>query len=175
MDKKFIEAVRFDDAAGVREMIIETLTESPDSMATEEMITFAMDEIPELFAADDGLVLIADPEEWDEAYFAKAESDLRNNFSRDKLVHFQKVSSKLSGNRPMQSDIKESLSEDEIHMSRREAQPSPAMGKLGYVLMFIGAAGAITGLFVPVKFLLGLSIGVMMLGIAVVYMNIRKD
>lgn len=45
-----------------------------------------------------------------------------------------------------------------------------AVGRtFGYVVLLLGLAAAITGLCVPVKFLIGLGIGVLMLGAAIVY------
>ena len=44
----------------------------------------------------------------------------------------------------------------------------------GYVLMALGAAAAITGMFVPAHFIIGIGIGVFMLGTAVCYMAISR-
>ena len=53
-------------------------------------------------------------------------------------------------------------------------RPAPATRVIGYVIMALGAAAAITALCVPVKFLLGLGIGIFLLGTAVTYMTLVK-
>lgn len=47
-------------------------------------------------------------------------------------------------------------------------------GKFGYLLLLAGIAAAIVALSIPVRFLLGVSIGVIMLGAALVYASIYR-
>lgn len=66
------------------------------------------------------------------------------------------------------------LSDAERHMSRRKPKASAIGRKIGYGVMAAGAATSIVGLCVPVAFMVGLGIGVIMLGSAIAYANIRR-
>lgn len=66
------------------------------------------------------------------------------------------------------------MSDAERHMSRRKPKASAVSRKFGYGVMAAGAAAAIVGLCVPVRLLIGLGIGVIMLGSAIVYANLRR-
>lgn len=64
--------------------------------------------------------------------------------------------------------------ESDAVLSERVARPSGVMKIIGYILMALGAATSIVGLCVPVRFMIGLGIGIILLGIALVYINLHN-
>ncbi len=77
----------------------------------------------------------------------------------------------------VQEVAEESITTEQPEASTASGEKKPcAVGRtFGYVILLLGLAAAITGVCVPVKFLIGLGIGVLMLGAAIVYASISRS
>lgn len=73
------------------------------------------------------------------------------------------------------SSNQEKTDESPVNNPKTERTKKSAVKIIGYVLILMGIAAAIVGICVPVKFLIGLGIGVIMLGSAVTYLGINHE
>lgn len=153
MKKTIKSAIEAHDIPKIRSLVLEMLTKRADSRGTIETVTYAVENVPDLFEKDNGKVY---PDLKTETLCETLYADLTDNFSGEKLRLF--VEACVS---PAPTEIKS-------HKSSKCAKI------IGYIMMALGAAAAIVALCVPLRFLLGIGIGVVMIGSAVTYLNIRS-
>lgn len=187
MKKKLKAAVEAADVPQVRSILVDIIGHGAGDTASIEDVTEAIANTPGIFEPDDGKFYAARPEDMTETLIETLRSDLDRNFSLEKVRLYTEVES-IKARRPhyfrdrekqmraMAEETCEVLAvvpelSDQADPAER---PAPAARVIGYVIMALGAAAAITALCVPVKFLLGLGIGIFLLGTAVTYMTLVK-
>lgn len=185
MKNAFSEALAANDLPKVRNLLIETIRNESNQTAPIETVTEVLETTPGLFDEDNGKTYAPTAQEMTPALTAQLIEDLKSNFSLEKFKLLTEVYALRVGQTPLEQSVEEALNEDSPatdegkNEADDEAYRKP-VGKggrmLGAVFMILGVAAAIVGLCVPVKFLLGLGIGVFMLGTALLYTNlIKKD
>ncbi len=95
MIKKMEQAVKAGDSEAARALIVQELWEHPGRPATLDMVTYAMENMPDLFDEEVGTLVIEERENWDEEYRESLAGSLAGNFSRDRLKLFTEVSAAL--------------------------------------------------------------------------------
>jgi hypothetical protein len=187
MKKKLKAAVEAADVPQVRSILVDIIGHGA---ATIEDVTEAIANTPGIFEPDDGKFYAERPEDMTETLIETLRADLDRNFSLEKVRLYTEVESIKARDpryfrdrekqmRAMAEEAGEALAaapepaepSDQADPAER---PAPAARVIGYVIMALGAAAAITALCVPVKFLLGLGIGIFLLGTAVTYMTLVK-
>lgn len=190
MKKKLKAAVEAADVPQVRSILVDIIGHGAGDTATIEDVTEAIANTPGIFEPDDGKFYAERPEEMTETLIETLRADLDRNFSLEKVRLYTEVESIKARDpryfrdrekqmRAMAEEAGEALAaapepaepSDQADPAER---PAPAARVIGYVIMALGAAAAITALCVPVKFLLGLGIGIFLLGTAVTYMTLMK-
>lgn len=190
MKKKLKAAVEAADVPQVRSILVDIIGHGAGDTATIEDVTEAIANTPGIFEPDDGKFYAERPEDMTETLIETLRADLDRNFSLEKVRLYTEVESIKARDphyfrdrekqmRAMAEETCEGLAaapepaepSDQADPAER---PAPAARVIGYVIMALGAAAAITALCVPVKFLLGLGIGVFLLGTAVTYMTLVK-
>jgi hypothetical protein len=68
MIKKMEQAVKAGDREAARALIVQELWEHPGRPATLDMVTYAMENMPDLFDEEVGTLVIEERENWDEEY-----------------------------------------------------------------------------------------------------------
>lgn len=227
MIKKMEQAVKAGDSEAARALIVQELWEHPGRPATLDMVTYAMENMPDLFDEEVGTLVIEERENWDEEYRESLAGSLAGNFSRDRLKLFTEVSAALVTEKtphaesvrdkgyPTVAEVEQVVVEDccgncrveVVERVRNVAPPdngvcavtsgdtvlalaetaeriedhrinAPEHGKAakiaGYVMMGAGAVAAVVGLCVKLTMLLGIGIGLILVGSAVVYNAIRN-
>lgn len=190
MKKKLKAAVEAADVPQVRSILVDIIGHGAGDTATIEDVTEAIANTPGIFEPDDGKFYAERPEDMTETLIETLRADLDRNFSLEKVRLYTEVESIKARDpryfrdrekqmRAMAEEAGEALAaapepaepSDQADSAER---PAPAARVIGYVIMALGAAAAITALCVPVKFLLGLGIGIFLLGTAVTYMTLVK-
>lgn len=190
MKKKLKAAVEAADVPQVRSILVDIIGHGAGDTATIEDVTEAIANTPGIFEPDDGKFYSERPEDMTETLIETLRADLDRNFSLEKVRLYTEVESIKARDpryfrdrekqmRAMAEEAGEALAaapepaepSDQADPAER---PAPAARVIGYVIMALGAAAAITALCVPVKFLLGLGIGIFLLGTAVTYMTLMK-
>lgn len=190
MKKKLKAAVEAADVPQVRSILVDIIGHGAGDTATIEDVTEAIANTPGIFEPDDGKFYAERPEDMTETLIETLRADLDRNFSLEKVRLYTEVESIKARDpryfrdrekqmRAMAEEAGEALAaapepaepSDQADPAER---PAPATRVIGYVIMALGAAAAITALCVPVKFLLGLGIGIFLLGTAVTYMTLVK-
>lgn len=190
MKKKLKAAVEAADVPQVRSILVDIIGHGAGDTATIEDVTEAIANTPGIFEPDDGKFYAERPEDMTETLIETLRADLDRNFSLEKVRLYTEVESIKARDpryfrdrekqmRAMAEEAGEALAaapepaepSDQADPAER---PAPAARVIGYVIMALGAAAAITALCVPVKFLLGLGIGIFLLGTAVTYMTLVK-
>lgn len=190
MKKKLKAAVEAADVPQVRSILVDIIGHGAGDTATIEDVTEAIANTPGIFEPDDGKFYAERPEDMTETLIETLRADLDRNFSLEKVRLYTEVESIKARDpryfrdrekqmRAMAEEAGEALAaapepaepSDQADPAER---PAPATRVIGYVIMALGAAAAITALCVPVKFLLGLGLGIFLLGTAVTYMTLVK-
>lgn len=156
------KALESNNLPEIRESLIDIIRYKSDEPVSIDTVTEVIETTPGLFDKDNGKYYADSAAELTGEQLDKLTEDLKSNFSLEKYRLFTEAYAILAEN-PGYYDKKAASS------------GSTSPGKIfGFILMVLGCAAAIVGLCVPVKFLLGIGIGVFMIGTAVVYINIRR-
>lgn len=180
------------DRRQVRKLLIEAI--SRGGSADIEVITYAIESTPDLFDRDDGKVY-PEASEMTPPHVAALREDLKENFSIPKLqlltdlyglinadmeptapgTRAPRASETSADESADSSALSESEHRDMEDYGPREPHSGSKAGRVvGYLLILLGVAAVVVGVSVPVNFLIGVGIGVIMLGAAVVYMSIKS-
>lgn len=190
MKKKLKAAVEAADVPQVRSILVDIIGHGAGDTATIEDVTEAIANTPGIFEPDDGKFYAERPEDMTETLIETLRADLDRNFSLEKVRLYTEVES-IKARRPhyfrdrekQMRDMAEEACEalaaapepaEPSDQADPAERPAPVARVIGFVIMALGAAAAITALCVPVKFLLGLGIGIFLLGTAVTYMTLVK-
>ncbi|MDE6006181.1 MAG: hypothetical protein K2G67_01325 [Muribaculaceae bacterium] len=172
MKNKITKAIQANDIPQARELLIEMMSSRAGNTKTILEISETIASTPGIFDTDDGKTYPV-AHEITEEHLAILSEDLRRNFSLPKFRLFTEVHARIvrdpDFNLKSSSSNPESNSED--NKKRRHCRP---LLIVGYILMALGIVASIVGICVPVRFLIGLGIGVLMLGLAVTYSAIPR-
>lgn len=91
MRQKFIIAVDEHDLVRVRLLLSNELLLDPRGISFREMLDFAEGKLIDLFQPHDGAILQAAQETWDQNLLFKVQHELEGNFSRDRLLYYERM------------------------------------------------------------------------------------
>ena len=189
MNKGLQKAVAGGDIVAVREILVEMVSGKTRSVERVEEITEVVGNMGGLFEPDDGKRYAAHASELTQCSVAELKEDVRANFSLPKFRLLSEVCELLRDapayyegrGRTLRDTICSAAEQAEICSqvdSEREeelAHPGGKAGRIvGYVMIAIGFAASVTGVCLPVNFLTGVGIGVLMLGTAMVYASLPR-
>lgn len=113
MIKKMEQAVKARDREAVRALIVQGLRERPGRPETLDMVTYAIEKVPDLFDEQSGTIVPVDRADWDEQYCESLAESLTDNFSRDRLKLYTDVCAALvTGDAPCHVGKDESRSKE---------------------------------------------------------------
>lgn len=180
MKERIRKAVESQDTASLRALLIESISVHAGRPETLIEISEIISTVPALFDTDDGKSYPSADEMTPRSLDALGE-DLKINFSLPKYRLFTEVCARIA--RDPDFSLRESSREEEVingagASNADNPYASQSRGKslriLGFILMAAGLATSIVGLCVPVRFMIGLGIGVIMLGSAVAYTTVTR-
>ena len=177
MEKAFKEALDANNLPRVRELLIETITNEADDTDHLETLKTVIETTPGLFDDDNGKFYAPTAADMTPALTMELIDDLKSNFSLEKFRLLTEVYAlRVDGYMPDDEVNPVKASEPSGSKTSGGDKPKCSCGKVaGWVILILGLAGAIVGLCVPVKFLLGLGIGVFMLGLVLLYTNMTRN
>lgn len=184
MKSKIRAAAEAKDITKVRELLIELMsTHAGDTKVLME-ISETISTVPGVFDEDDGKPYPA-AHEITRNGLRELADDLKKNFSLPKYRLFTEVHARIKRDPDFKIHKEENvatLRADGIvsEQADTETTASPKAGSkvtriVGYVLMILGVATAVVGICVPVGFMIGLGVGVIMLGLAITYMALPRN
>lgn len=174
MKNKIREAIEANDITRVRVLLIESMSKNAGKSAALTEISETVSSLKDLFEPDNGKAYPG-AHEMTEVGLKELTEDLHQNFSLPKYRLFTEVHARIA------RDPEFSLSEEPEVTENLEASPlQPQRPRsitktIGFILMILGAACSIVGICTGVKFMIGLGIGVIMLGSAIVYSGIPRS
>lgn len=172
MKNKISKAIQANDIPQVRTLLIEMMSSHAGHTRTILEISETIASTPGIFDPDDGKKYPA-PHELSEEHLRILSEDLRQNFSLPKFRLFTEVHARIVRDpafalKPTARETEEAAIESN---KRRHSRP---LRMAGYILMALGIVASIVAICIPVRFLIGLGIGVLMLGLAVTYSAIPR-
>lgn len=185
MKRRILRAMESGNQQEVRQVLVEAI--SRGSADDIDIVTLAIRETPQLFDPDDGKEYPA-AEEMTPPHIAALREDLLGNFSIRKLqlltdlyglINADMEASFTSGATQSNQNFQASRSSQSSADSRDDKSypdsSKPSAAKiLGYVIMILGAAASIVGICIPVNFLIGVGIGVILLGSVITVSGLRN-
>ena len=113
MIKKMEQAVKARDREAVRTLIVQELRERPARPETLDMVTYAIEKVPDLFDEQSGTIVPVDCADRDEQCCESLAESLTENFSRDRLKLYTDVCAALAtGDAPRHVGKDESRSKE---------------------------------------------------------------
>lgn len=172
-------AVEANDLPKIRETLVKIIRSKSDKSVSIDSVTEVIQTTPGLFDKDNGKFYADKAENLTAKQLDEIADDLKSNFSLEKFRLLTEAYAILAespdyyADKKQKATAKETVAKSDCCKSGKKK--SVSCGKVfGAIVMALGCAAAIVGLCVPVKFLLGLGIGIFMLGTAFVYINIRS-
>lgn len=178
MRKKIQQALEANDIPQVREILIEAITSRAGNARTLTDIAETIESTPGLFEPDDGCIY---PKAHDmtESLIETLKNDIRANFSLPKYRLLTEVSARIARDPSFKLKKEPVVTDEAIFIAGAPVETEVGLPKrhhtartLGYILILAGLAAAITAICIPLHFLIGVGIGVMMLGIVLVYLSL---
>lgn len=195
MKRKLSKAIENGDVVQARAILLELLKRRPGSTDTLESVTAAIEQMPGIFDKDDETPYPEASAQWDKGMCDALADDLTANFSRRKLRLYteacvarylapkqakaQSASDSSEKHDVVEEEVVEEVIVENVVVERVDedvAEDGETVGKRGsigkviaYALMILGVAATIVGISIPIKFLIGLGIGVIMVGAAACY------
>lgn len=161
MKQEFINAVAEKNIAKVRISLTNELLLDPRGTTFSEMLSYAIDNIPNFFEENKESDYTVPPqEEWDEDFLFAVKNDLDSNFSREKLAFYETVvkavgKSKIEGIEQEERKLqeKENRQKQECHINKTYATVTAGGATLALVglvagktlLTVVGGAALIVG------------------------------
>ena len=201
MEKTLKQAVEANNIPAIREALVDIIVKDSGKTVPIQTVTKVLETTPGLFDVDNGKKYADSPADMTDELVAQLIEDLKSNFSIEKFsllaetfaldpdrkVKVEKTSSAASPEvsdgmqavslaeeiDPVTDEEREQMLEDAKATFGAPDAPKGGSRIVAAIIMILGCAAAIVGLCVPVKFLLGLGIGVFMLGTALLYININ--
>lgn len=194
MKKILKDALKAHDLDKARTVLVEMMTKTPGNVTALEDIRESIEKTPDLFQVDDGKFYARSAEEMTETLIEELREDLATNFSLSKYRLYTEVQALKNSNPKYYKDRQEvcgpirdevaveaieetgpdagydEMAEKEIRQYRRTV-----IGRsIGLAVLILGLVASIVGICVPVRFMIGFGIGVLMLGATVMYTAINR-
>lgn len=152
MDKAFIEAINANDIKLVRLQLANQLLVDPRGDTFSEMLKYAIEKCDNLFEENKPSNYDISPDKgtWTKEILFKAKSDLRDNFSEEKLALLSEIAMHV-GKEKAERINKEEIQEEEISRKKQEIEnkgykDSTLYKNKGRIVTASGAILVITGL-----------------------------
>lgn len=204
MEKTLKQAVEANNIPAIREALVDIIVKDSGKTVPIQTVTKVLETTPGLFDVDNGKKYADSAADMNESLIQSLINDLKSNFSLEKFSLLTEVYAIKAENPDFfdkkgnsDSDVPDEIDivieerivtdipVDKEEKNTQSVEDDPYEGyvkpvdkggrKLGAIIMALGFAAAIVGLCVPVRFLIGLGIGVFMLGTALYYVNMRKE
>lgn len=139
MKQEFINAVVEKNLAKVRISLTNELLLDPRGTTFSEMLSYAMNEMPELFDENkEAAYTVPSQEEWDEDFLFTVKNDLDSNFSREKLAFYETVIKTVGKSKGEEIDREERKSREQ----RQYTNPHNKERKINKTYATVSAGGA---------------------------------
>ena len=146
MKQEFISAVAEKNLAKVRMSLTNELLLDPRGITFSEMLSYAIDNIPELFEPNKAANYTVPPQEdWDKGFMFKVKNDLDSNFSREKLAFYETVV-KIVGKAKVEGIEQEERKTYDQRQSKRQHNQGGGINKTYVTVSAGGATLALIGL-----------------------------
>lgn len=148
MKQEFLTAVAEKNLSKVRISLTNELLLDPRGTTFSEMLSYAMEALPNLFEENKEAGYTVPPqEEWDNEFMFKVKNDLDSNFSKEKLALYDTVVKAVGKTKAIRIDIEEQRERDNKRMNHtRSGQQEHQINKVYATVSAGGATLAIIGL-----------------------------
>lgn len=194
MKKILKDALKAHDLDKARTVLVEMMTKTPGNVTVLEDIRESIEKTPDLFQVDDGKFYARSAEEMTETLIEELRKDLTTNFSLPKYRLYTEVQALKNSNPKYYNGRQEvcgpiryeiaveaieetvpALGDEECYAKEVRRRHRISLGRgIGLAVIIAGLVASIVGICVPVRFMIGLGIGVLMLGATVVYTAINR-
>lgn len=166
------KALETSDLPSLRRQLVDIITAHPHRTSTIEDVTQVLGNTDHIFEPDNGRHYPA-VSEMTETLMTELRDDLMTNFS---LTKFRLYAEALdAGVRPMAKRHRKEADTASETPTDSNQTPRATIGlTLGWIVLILGLITTIVGICVPVRFMIGLGIGIFMLGTAVAYLNVER-
>lgn len=180
MKNKIQKAVEANDIPKIRLLLIELMATRAGKTDVLMEISETISSVPGLFEKDNGKTYPSASDITPEG-LEKLRLDLADNFSLPKYRLFTETNARmqrdpnfeLQPETPPEETLEGLLTEPE---KTKETKPrNKPLQLVGFILIILGAVTSIVGLCVPVRFMIGLGIGVILLGAATAYASLPRS
>lgn len=148
MKQEFLTAVAEKNLSKVRISLTNELLLDPRGTTFSEMLSYAMEALPNLFEENKEAGYTVPPQEvWDNEFMFKVKNDLDSNFSKEKLALYETVVKAVGKTKAINIDIEEQRERENKRMNHtRSGQQEHQINKTYATVSAGGATLAIIGL-----------------------------
>ena len=143
MKQEYIQAVNAGNVGKVRIALSNELLLDPRGRTFTEMLTYAKNNLPNLFVANkDSNYSVPPKEDWDEEFLFEVKNDLDSNFSIEKLAFYQaviEVVGKAKADELDEAERRPVVTDTDL----KSAESSQHRGKIKPVSVTVSTGGAI--------------------------------
>ena len=107
MRAKFIKYVDESDVVGVRISLANELMLDPRGKSFKEMLLYAENKLSDLYEINDGVSYSENSDDWDEELLYRIKNNLFYNFSRERVLFYEKIAKQVLQEKAKQLDIEE--------------------------------------------------------------------
>ena len=154
MRPKFIKSVDEADVVGVRIFLANELMLDPRGKSFKEMLSYAESKLGDLYEGHDGIFYSENSDEWNEELLYRVKNDLDYNFSRERVLFYEKIAKYVLQEKAKQLDSEEQeelrkKNNEEIYTQTQinETNSSEDKRKIYTGIAIGGAVVATVGLF----------------------------
>lgn len=141
MKQEFKNAVVEKNLAKVRMSLTNELLLDPRGNSFSEMLSYAMESLPELFEDNKEADYTVPPqEEWNKEFMFQVKNDLDSNFSKEKLAFYEAVVKYVGRNKVI--DINKEEQKQRFQKSQEHAQKTPSQRSYNKTYATVSAGGA---------------------------------
>ena len=91
MESTFVSDVNTENIIGVRISLSNELLLDPRGRSFKEMLAYAESKLTNLYDEHDGISYSEDTQEWNKSFLFSLKNDLKYNFSRERLMFYEKI------------------------------------------------------------------------------------
>ena len=124
MKDKFIKAVESGDIESVRLFLSNELMLDPRGISFHEMLNFAESKMSNLFDIDNGKTVEKDTALWDKGFLFQVKNELEDNFSREKLKYYERVTKQVLKDKAEQMETEAQESQQNPNYTEQFSQNS---------------------------------------------------
>lgn len=154
MESTFVSDVNTENIIGVRISLSNELLLDPRGRSFKEMLAYAESKLTNLYDEHDGISYSEDTQEWNKSFLFSLKNDLKYNFSRERLMFYEKIAKYVLQEKAKQLDSEEQeelrkKNNEEIYTQTQinETNSSEDKRKIYTGIAIGGAVVATVGLF----------------------------